>query len=115
MQEGSSNVQVILQSLEWKEIGRFPGYENMSFYQMAEKHNIEIPVSCCSGACFVCCAQIKQWHEAVQVDKLSMPLVDVERDESTGERKEVLTCIWGIKSECFKDGKYHEIVLQKLM
>lgn len=87
----------------------------MSFYQMAEKHNIEIPVSCCSGACFVCCAQIKQWHDAVQVDKLSMPLVDVERDESTGERKEVLTCIWGIKSECFKDGKYHEIVLQKLM
>lgn len=109
------SVQVILQNLEWKEIARFPWYDNMSFYQMAEKHNVELPVSCCSWACFVCCAQIKKGEEAVQIDKISMPLVDVERDEKTGKRKEVLTCIWGIKSDYIKDEAYHEIVLQKLI
>jgi len=109
------SVEVILQNLEWKEIGRFPGYDHMSFYQMAEKHNIEIPVSCCSGACFVCCAQIKQGEEAIQIDKLSVPLVDIEHDEQTGKRKEVLTCIGGIKSEYIKDDAFHQIVLQKLI
>jgi len=109
------SVEVILQNLEGKEIGRFPGYDNMSFYQMAEKHNIEIPVSCCSGACFVCAAKIQQGEEVIQIDKLSVPLVDIEHDEETGKRKEVLTCIWGIKSEYIKDDAFHQIVLQKLI
>ena len=108
-------VQIILQNMEGKEIARFPWYDNMSFYKMAEKHDIEMPVSCCSWACFVCCAQIKKWHDDIQIDKISMPLVDIERDEKTKQRKEVLTCVGGIKSSCFTDGNYHEIVLQKLM
>lgn len=109
-----TGVRVTITNTNGTELGSFEGNSVQSFAQMAAKHGIEIPTSCCAGACFVCCARIMQWYEAIQVDKLSIPLVDVENNPD-GSPREVLTCIGGIKPECFKDGKFHHIVLQKML
>jgi ferredoxin len=76
--------------------------------QMAEDHDFEMPVSCCSGACFVCACAIKEWAELVDIAKLSVPLVDIDEDQ-------VLSCVGWVKPSAFSDGLYHRIVLQKLM
>lgn len=75
---------------------------------MAEDQNFEIPSSCRSGACFVCAAKVLKGAECIDIGKMGVPLVDIDEDQ-------ILTCIGGIKSECFKDGKVHEVVLEKLL
>lgn len=108
-------VKVIIQDLDWNEISQFPWHQHKSIAQMAEDNWVEIPVSCCAGACFVCAAQIKKWHDDIDIGKLGIPLVDIEQDEETWKYKEMLTCIGWIKAWCFTDDQYHEIVLQKLI
>jgi ferredoxin len=76
--------------------------------QMAEDHDLEMPVSCCSGACFVCACKIKEWYEHIDIAKLSVPLVDIDEDQ-------VLACVWWVKESAFSDWMFHRIVLQKLM
>lgn len=109
-----TGVRVSIVNTKGEELGSFEGNNTQSFSQMAAKHGIEIPTSCCAGACFVCCARILQWQDAIQIDKLSLPLVDVENNPD-GSPREVLTCIGGIKPDCFRDGKFHHIVLQKML
>lgn len=109
-----AGVTIRLQDMQGKEIAAFAANDTMSISQIAAKNGIEIPTSCCAGACYVCMAKIISWQELVHIDKLSIPLVDIETD-ANGQFTEVLTCIGGIKSSAFKDGKYHEIVLQKML
>ena len=104
----SSWVKVIIQDQQGKEVHSFAAEDHKSFVQMAEDNDIELPVSCCSWACFVCACKIRSWQEHVDIAKLSVPLVDIEEDQ-------VLTCVWWIKSELFSDWWYYEIVLQKLL
>jgi len=75
---------------------------------MAEDVGVELPVSCCSGACFVCACRVKEGLDFIDIAKLSVPLVDIDADQ-------ILACVAGIKSACFRDGAYHKIVLQKML
>lgn len=103
-----SVVDVFIENTDGVLVHQFQGKEHKSFVQMAEDVGIELPVSCCSGACFVCACRIKDGIDNVDIAKLSVPLVDIDEDQ-------VLSCIGGIKSSCFRDGKYHKIVLQKML
>lgn len=103
-----SVVDIFVENSDGVLVHQFPGKEYKSFAQMAEDVGIELPVSCCSGACFVCACKIKDGMDDVDIAKLSVPLVDIDEDQ-------VLACIGGIKSSCFRDGKYHKIVLQKML
>ncbi len=89
-------------------IWSFLAEDEKSFHQMAMDHDIELPVSCCSGACFVCACKVIKWLELVDVGKISVPLVDVEQDQ-------LLSCVGGVISSALQDGGYHKIVLQKLL
>lgn len=53
-----SSVMVKLIDMEGKTIVEFPGEDDRSFVQMAENNGIDLPCSCCAGACFVCAAKI---------------------------------------------------------
>jgi ferredoxin len=50
----------MVQDMEGNVLVTFPATETQSFVQMAEDHDFEMPVSCCSGACFVCACAIKE-------------------------------------------------------
>lgn len=56
----TAGVRVSIVNTKGEELGSFEGNNTQSFSQMAAKHGIEIPTSCCAGACFVCCARILQ-------------------------------------------------------
>jgi len=107
-QDKKEGVDVIVEDLDGKEFCRFAGKSHKSFVEMAEDIGVELPCSCCSGACFVCACQIVSGIDDVDIATLSVPLVDVDKDQ-------VLACVGGIKSSCFSDGKYHKIVLKKLL
>ena len=92
--------------------GSFEAEDNKSINQMAEQHGIDIPIACCRGACYVCACKIKQWNEYIQIDKITSPAVLPARDEQWN-RKEVFTCIGGIKSDAIHDQESHEIILEK--
>lgn len=107
-------VNIKIQDIDGNLLKEFEWVDNKSFAQMAKEQEFEIPMACGAGACFVCAAKIVKWHDCVQIDKISPPLMPLEQNKD-GQYSEVLTCIWGIKSECFKDWKDHEIVLQKMI
>ena len=79
-----------------------------SFVEAAEDIDVMMPTSCCAGACFTCACRIVEWQEDVDIGLLSVPLVDIDEDQ-------VLACIGWLKDEVFTDGKFHRIVLQKLI
>ncbi len=79
-----------------------------SFVEAAEDIGVMMPTSCCAWACFTCACRIVEGQEDVDIGLLSVPLVDIEDDQ-------VLACIGGLKDEIFSDGKFHRIVLQKLI
>lgn len=101
-------VEVIIKDIEWEEIGSFFANDEQSFYQMAMDNDIELPVSCCSWACFVCACNIEEWLESIDVGKLSVPLVDLDEWQ-------VLSCVGWVFSEKFSEWGYHRIVLKKLI
>ena len=106
------SVTITIQDSTGKVIGSFPAEDNKSISQLAEKNGIEIPVSCCQGACYICACKIKKGNKYIQIDKLSPPLASLERNEA-GEFTEVFACIGGIYSEYLKDTEQHEVVLEK--
>lgn len=67
---------------------------NKSIVEIAAEQGIELPYSCMSGACFACCAEVKEWWEHIDKEKVWEQLIDVESDE-------VLCCIGWIKSDAF--------------
>ena len=79
-----------------------------SFVEAAEDIGITMPTSCCAGACFTCACRILEGQDDIDIGLLSVPLVDIDDDQ-------VLTCIGWLKDEVFTDGKFHRIVLQKLI
>lgn len=101
-------VEVIIKDIEGSEVTSFYASDDKSFYQMALDHDVELPVSCCSWACFVCACKILEGQELVDVGKISVPLVDIDSDQ-------VLSCVWGVFSQFLNWWTYHRIVLQKLL
>lgn len=79
-----------------------------SFVDGADRSGFEIPTSCCAGACFTCACRVIQWEEDIERELLSIPLVDLEEDQ-------MLTCIGWLKDHVFHDGRFHHIILQKLL
>lgn len=78
-----------------------------SIVDIAESEGIELPYSCRSGACFSCCAQIKQWAQWLDREKTGEQLIDVDEDE-------FLCCIGGIQSTAFEAGEEVVIELEML-
>lgn len=101
-------VEVEIQNLDWEIVGSFMAKDDQSFYSMAESNNIELPVSCCSWACFVCACKVLSWAEAIDIGKVSVPLVDLDDGQ-------ILSCVGGVLTSFLNDWKYHKIVLQKLL
>lgn len=95
-------------------IWEFNWEDNISLAKMAEKNNIDIPVSCGMWACFACACKIISGGEFIDIGKKSVPLVELPIDEKW-QYNQVLTCVWWLKSEFLKDIWVHEVVLQKMI
>lgn len=80
---------------------------NKSIIDLAEEQDIELPYSCRSGACFSCCAKVTKWANCLEKEKTGEQLIDTEDDE-------VLTCICGLKKECFEGDEDKEIEIEML-
>jgi len=76
--------------------------ETKSILDVAEEHDIELPYSCRSGACFSCAAGVNKWNNLLEKEKTGEQLVDIEDTE-------VLTCICGIKKEAFEGDEDKEV------
>ncbi len=103
-----SQIQIELLNAQGQSEGSFFAKEWQSFAEWAEEAGLTLSTSCCSGACFVCCCRVKEWLDNVDIGLVSVPLVDIDADQ-------VLTCVGWAKESLFIDGKFHKIVLQKLM
>ena len=101
-------VDIEIQNVQGQTLATFPATQGRSFVEMAEEAWLQMPTSCCSGACFVCACRIKEWAEHIDIGLLSVPLVDIDADQ-------VLTCVGGVRDSLFLDAGYHKIILQKLM
>lgn len=100
-------IDIIIQDIDWTELYHFPAKDMMSFLDMMEEQMMEYPYSCRAGACFSCVAKIIQGDEMIDFGKLGMPLIDLDADQ-------VLTCVAGVKSECFNMDQNQTIILQKV-
>lgn len=100
-------IHIVVQDTDGSQLYQFPAKDMMSFLEMMEEQMMEYPYSCRAGACFSCVAQIVSWLEHVDFGKLGMPLIDLDADQ-------VLTCVAGVKSECFTHDTDQTIVLQKI-
>lgn len=105
-------VTVKIENNSGKEIWSFIADENKSLNQMAQDNNIDIPISCGMGACYICTCKIKKGAENVQIDKIMPPAVLPAQDENKNF-KEVFTCVWWIKTEKIKSDENFEVILQK--
>lgn len=105
-------VQISIIDSKWQEIWSFEAKENKSIAQMADENNIQIPTSCCHGACFVCNCKIKEGSEYIQIDKIMPPSILPKRNEN-GEWEEVFACVGGIHSKDINDSEAHKVVLKK--
>ncbi len=101
-------IDIEVQDVHGKVLATFPAQQGQSFVDMAQHAWLDMPTSCCSGACFVCACRIREWAEHVDIGLISVPLVDIDADQ-------VLTCVGGVRENLFLDQWYHKIVLQKLM
>jgi len=103
----TSEILIKIQDTDWNSIGEFQAEKGKTLSQMAEAHQIDIPIACGAWACFVCAVKVLKWRELMNQSMISNPLVDLEEDQ-------FLTCIGWIKNEYFDDGNSHEIILQKI-
>ncbi len=107
-------VTIKLQNSDGNLIATFPWEDKQSISQIAENNGIDIPVSCGIGVCGVCKCKIVSWNQYTQIDKISMPMRPLERDND-GNFQEVFACVGWISSEAIKDIDNHEIILEKNM
>lgn len=105
-------VKVIVQNDIWEEVWQFQWQEYKWLSQMAVENGIDVPTSCGIWACYVCSCKILKWSEAIQIDKVQMPMIDLSVNEDW-TFNEVLTCVWWIKSDYLKSKEEYEIILQK--
>lgn len=101
-----SNIIIKIQDSNGELLWEFDAEKDKTIHQMAESHDIWLPLACGAGACFVCAVKILSGKECLQQDLTSPPLVELEEDQ-------FLTCIGGIKAKCFDDEEDYEIILQK--
>lgn len=107
-------VTITLQKPNGSIIAKFPAEDRQSIDQIAKNNGIELPISCGIGVCSVCKCKIVSWNQYVQIDKISMPMRPLERNED-GSFQEVFACVGGISSEAIKDTDNHEVILEKNM
>ncbi len=81
--------------------------EPKSIVEIAAEQGVELPYSCCSGACFTCCAEVKKGKEFLEQDKVGEKLIDTEENE-------FLCCIGWIDSACFESEDDAEVELELL-
>lgn len=103
-----SHIEIELLNAHGVSEGTFAPKQWQSFAEAAQDAWLSISTSCCSGACFVCACQVKEWLDKVDIGLVSVPLVDIDMDQ-------VLTCVWWVRDDLFADGQFHKIVLQKLV
>ena len=108
MSDPISIIEVELLNTHGDSEGTFSPRIWQSFAEAADDAGLSLPRSCCAGACFTCCCRVTEWLENVDIGLLSVPLVDIDEDQ-------ILTCIWWLRDSIFSDGKFHKIVLQKLI
>ena len=108
MSEPINNILVEIIDEQWELLHSFVPKMGESFVDAAADQWIEIETSCCSGACYTCAHRVVEWGQDIDKSLVSEPLVDIEDNE-------MLTCIGGLKDDVFRDGKFHRIVLQKLL
>jgi ferredoxin len=75
-------------------------------------HGIDIPLACGGGVCGVCLCSVEAGGDVIQPDKITSPLIPLPIDES-GNPKEILACVAGIKTSSLQDEQDHTIILQK--
>lgn len=107
-------VIIKLQRPDGSLIANFPAEDNQSIAQSAKDNGIDFPISCGIGSCGICKCKIVSWNEYVQIDKISMPIRPLERNED-GSFKEFFACVGGVSSEAIKDTETYEIILEKNM
>ncbi len=95
-------------------IAQFPAQDKQSIAQIAKDNGIEFPISCWIGSCWVCKCRILSWHQYVQIDKISMPLRSLERDDEW-RFTEVFACIGWISSEAIRSPESYVVILEKNM
>jgi len=107
-------VTIQLQKPDGSLIAKFPAEDRLSIAQIAKNNGVDFPVSCGIWSCGVCKCKIIAWNQYVQIDKISMPMRPLERNED-GSFQEVFACVGGVSSEAIKDTENHEIVFEKNM
>ncbi len=105
-------VIIKIENSNWEELWSFIADDKKSLSQMAQEHNIDIPISCWMWACYVCSCKIKKWSEHIQIDKITTPAILPEQDENKNF-KEIFTCVWWIQTEKIKSNEKFEVILQK--
>lgn len=106
------SVKVTIEDMTGNMLGQFIANATQSISQQAENYGIDIPVSCCHGACFVCNCEIKKGNEFIKIDTLTTPSVLPKRN-TEGQFTEVFACVWWIQADAIKDSEEHEVVLVK--
>ncbi len=106
------SVTITLQKTDGTVISSFLAEDHQSIAQMTKKQGINFPISCGVGLCGICKCKILAGHEYIQIDKISLPIKPLERDENWNFT-EVFACVWGVSSEAIKDTEHHEIILEK--
>ena len=85
-------VTIKIQNNAGQELGSFLADDKKSLSQMAQENNIDIPIACRVGACYVCSCKIKKGAEHVKIDKLMPPAILPAQDENKNF-KEIFTCV----------------------
>jgi len=107
-------VHIQLQKPDGTLIASFPAEDRQSIAQIAKNNGVEFPVSCGIWSCGICKCKIITWHQYVQIDKISMPMRPLERNED-GSFQEVFACIGWISSEAINDTDHHAVIFEKNM
>ena len=107
-------VTIKIQRPDGSIIANFPAEDRQSIAKIAKNNGIDFPISCGIGSCGICTCKIISWNEYVQIDKISMPIRPLQRDDD-GKFQEVFACVWWISSESIKDTESHEVILEKNM
>jgi len=104
----TAGVKITVQDSSGTVLGIFMAEEGKTIAQMAEEHNIDIPISCGAWACFVCAVKVIKGKEFMHQNMISSPLIDLEENQ-------FLTCIGGVKSEHIHGNELKEIILEKIL
>lgn len=78
-----------------------------SIADIAATHGVDIPVSCCAGACFVCAVRVTAWQEYIDACAAGEALIDTEPDE-------LLTCVWGFAADALTSPETHRVEMTVL-